>query len=184
MLVYLKLQLPLSFADSDVVPARMISIPDIVLQRAASIVLALYVGAFLGSTFCVLHTSHAQSGMGGPATHVSSEMATHVSSSVAPHTSSSMATHTSSSMTTHTSSSTQVHATSWATGPAPSHQHSGTTGPAHTGVCAAVSCASAVTATPFDDLGPMNRVSRAQVAYFAGTVPPDAEMVPPPPRLG
>jgi hypothetical protein len=123
-----------------------------VLQRAASIVLALYVGAFLASSFCVLHTSHTQSGMGGPATHVSS--------------------------------STEAHAPSSGAGPDPSHQHSGTTGPAHTGVCAAVSCASAVTATPFDDLGPMNRVSHAQVAYFTGTVPPDAEMVLPPPRLG
>ena len=154
----------------------MISIPDPALQRAALIVLLLYVGAFLGSSFCVLHTSHTQSGMNGPATHVSS--------SVATHTSSAMATHTSSAMTTHVSSSTEAHAPSWGAGPDPSPQHSGTTGPAHTGVCAAVSCASAITATPVDDLGPMNRVSRAQVAYFTGTVPPDAEMVLPPPRLG
>ena len=154
----------------------MISIPDTLLQRAASIVLALYVGAFLGSSFCVLHASHSQSGMGGPTTHVSS--------SVVTHTSSSMATHTSSSMTTHTSSSTEVHAISWGAGPDPSHQHSGPTGPAHSGVCAAVSCASALTATSFEDLGPMNRVSRAQVAYFVGTVSPDVEMVLPPPRLG
>ncbi len=138
----------------------MISIPDPALQRAALIVLLLYVGAFLGSSFCVLHTSHTQSGMNGPATHVSSAMATHVSSS------------------------TEAHAPSLGAGPDPSPQHSGTTGPAHTGVCAAVSCASAITATPVDDLGPMNRVSRAQVAYFTGTVPPDAEMVLPPPRLG
>ena len=175
---------PLGFADSNVVPARMISIPDPALQRAALIVLLLYVGAFLGSSFCVLHTSHTQSGMNGPATHVSSAMATHVSSSVATHTSSAMATHTSSAMTTHVSSSTEAHAPSWGAGPDPSPQHSGTTGPAHTGVCAAVSCASAITATHSFDLGPMNRVSRAQVAYFTGTVPPDAEMVLPPPRLG
>ena len=154
----------------------MISIPDPVLQRAALIVLLLYVGAFLGSSFCVLHTSHTQSGMNGPATHVSS--------SVATPTSSAMATHTSSAMTTPVSSSTEAHAPSLGAGPDPSQQHSGTTGPAHTGVCAAVSCASAITATPVDDLGPMNRVSRAQVAYFTGTVPPDAEMVLPPPRLG
>jgi len=154
------LEPPLGFADSNVVPARMISIPDPALQRAALIVLLLYVGAFLGSSFCVLHTSHTQSGMNGPATH------------------------TSSAMTTHVSSSTEAHAPSLGAGPDPSPQHSGTTGPAHTGVCAAVSCASAITATPVDDLGPMNRVSRAQVAYFTGTVPPDAEMVLPPPRLG
>ena len=154
----------------------MISIPDPALQRAALIVLLLYVGAFLGSFSCVLHTSHTQSGMNGPATHLSSAMATHVSSWVA--------THTSSAMATHVSSSTEAHAPSWGAGPDPSQQHSGTTGPAHTGVCAAVSCASAVTATPSCDLGPMNRVSRAQVAYFTGTVPPDAEMVLPPPRLG
>ena len=170
----------------------MISIPDPALQRAALIVLLLYVGDFLGSSFCVLHTSHTQSGMNGPATHVSSAMlthgsssvATHTSSAMATHTSSAMATHTSSAMTTHVSSSTEARAPSLGAGPDPSPQHSGTTGPAHTGVCAAVSCASAITATPVDDLGPMNRVSRAQVAYFTGTVPPDAEVVLPPPRLG
>ena len=57
----------------------MILIPDTVLQRATSIVLVLYVGAFFGQAFCVLHASHVESGMGAgmdrPAAHASASMA-------------------------------------------------------------------------------------------------------------
>ena len=59
----------------------MIFIPDTVLQRSTSIVLMLYVGAFLGQALCVLHASHGESrtgaGMDHPAVHASSSMAAH-----------------------------------------------------------------------------------------------------------
>ena len=140
----------------------MISIPYAVLQRATLIVLGLYFGTFLGTSLCVLHTSHTQSGMDGSTTHASSSMATHVSSL------------------------TEVHASSWGAAFDRSHdgEHSGAPGPDHMGVCTAVSCASALAAHPFQDLDSMNRVSHAERAYFTGTMSPDAEMVLPPPRLG
>ena len=160
MLVQVKLEPPLGVADNVVAPVSMISVPDPPLRRASSIVLALYAGAFLGQAFCVLHSSHVESGMG-------SSMASHASS---------MATHASS-VATHASSTTAV-------GPFQHGEHSGASGPAHTGVCGAVSCASALTATPYHDPGPMNPVSHPYVAYLDGKVSPNVETVPPPPRLG
>ena len=78
-----------------------------------------------------------------------------------------------------------VHAPSSMAALSPSQhgEHSDTPGPDHTGMCAAVSCTSALTATRDHDIGPMNRVSPAQVAYLGGTMSPDVEMVPPPPCL-
>jgi hypothetical protein len=148
----------------------MISIPYAVLQRATLIVLGLYFGTFLGTSLCVLHTSHTQSGMDGSTTHASSSAPAHASSSMA----------------THVSSLTEVHASSWGAAFDRSHdgEHSGAPGPDHMGVCTAVSCASALAAHPFQDLDSMNRVSHAERAYFTGTMSPDAEMVLPPPRLG
>ncbi len=146
MLVQVKLEPPLGVADNVVAPVSMISAPDTPLRRASSIVLALYVGAFLGQAFCVLHSSHVEFGMG-------SSMATHASSTAA-------------------------------VGPFQHGEHSGASGPAHTGVCGAASCASALTATPYHDPGPADPVSHSYLAYLGGKVPPDAEMAPPPPRLG
>ncbi len=153
---------PLGAADSVVAPALMISIPHTLLQQVSSCVLTLYLGAFLGQTFCALHTSHVGSGMDGSAAHAPSSMATHASPS------------------------TPVQALSLTVAHSPSHhgEHSDAPAPDHTSMCAAIACASALTATPDHDLEPMNRVSHAHVAYLGGTVPPDAEMVPPPPRLG
>ncbi len=142
--------MPLGIAQSVVAPAQMISIPDTVLQRATSIVLVLYVGAFLGQALCVLHASHVESRMGAgmdrPAAHASASMAEH--------------------------------------GPSQHGEHSGTPGENHSGTCAMVACASGITVTREHGLGPSDRVSIAQVAYLGGMMPPDAEMVPPPPRLG
>jgi hypothetical protein len=138
----------------------MISVPDTAFRRASSIVLALYVGAFLGQAFCVLHSSHVESGMG-------SSMASHTSS---------MATHASS-VATHASSTAAL-------GPLQQGEHSGASGPAHTGVCGAASCASAVTAATYHEPGPVDPISYSYLAYLGGKVPPDVEMVPPPPRLG
>ncbi len=152
----------------------MISIPDTLLQGATSIMLALYVGAFLNQAVCVLHASHVEapmaSSMDASAAHASSSMATHTSSSMAIHASPSVAVGAPSSMTV-------LH-------PSQHGEHSGAPDPDHSGVCAAVSCASALTATTYQDLEPMNRVSPAHVAYLGQRIPPDAEMVPPPPRLG
>jgi len=156
MLVQVKLEPPLGVADNVVAPVSMISVPDTPFRRASSIVLALYVGAFLGQAFCVLHSSHVESGMGAgmdAAGHVSSSVATHASSAAA-------------------------------LGPFQHDEHSGASGPAHTGLCGAASCASALTATPYHDPGPADPVSHSYLAYLGGKVPPDAEMVPPPPRLG
>ena len=123
----------------------MILIPDTVLQRATSIVLVLYAGAFLGQALCVLHASHVECRM-GPTAHASASMAEH--------------------------------------GPSQHGEHSGTPGGNHSGECAMVACASGITVTREHGLGPVDRVSIAQVAYLGGMMPPDAEMVPPPPRLG
>ncbi len=162
MLVSVKLEPPLGAADSVVAPALMISIPHTLLQQVSSFVLTLYLGTFLGQTFCVLHASHVGPGMDSSAVHAPSSMATHVSPSTPVQVLSSMAAHS------------------------PSHhgEHSGPIAPDHTSMCAAIACASALTATPDHDLEPMNRVSPAHVAYLAQRIPPDAEMVPPPPRLG
>ena len=144
----------------------MIFIPEAPLHRATSIMLALYVGTILGPTLCVLHASDMESrmaaGLDGLAAHASSSMATHGSPPTAVHASPSSATPSSS-----------QHG-----------EHPGTRGPDHSGACAEVACASAITATPEHGLGPIDRVSIAHVAYLGGMMPPDAEMVPPPPRLG
>ena len=170
----MKLERPLGVADSVVAPSLMISIPHTPLQRATSIVLVLYVGAFLGQALCVLHTSHVESlmgsGMDGSAVHASSSMETHESSSMTTHTSPPMATYTSSSLAAHS--------------PFQHGEHSGAPGPNHAGMCAVMACGSAVTTTPDDGFGPLGRFSGSQVAYLGGRTSPDAEMVPPPPRLG
>jgi len=174
MLVQMKLERPPGVADSVVGPSLMISIPHTPLQGATSIVLALYVGAFLGQALCVLDTSHVESlmgsGMDGSAAHASSSMATHASSSMATHASPPTATYASSSMAAHS--------------PSQHGEHSGAPGPNHSGLCAVMACGSAVTTTPDDGLGPLSRFSGAQVAYLSGRMPPEPEMVPPPPRLG
>ena len=59
----------------------MISIPDTLRQRVTSIVLALYVGAFLGQALCVLLESQVES----TATHASSSTVAHASPSMATH---------------------------------------------------------------------------------------------------
>ena len=170
----MKLEPLLGVADSVVAPSLTISIPHTLLQQATSIVLALYVGAFLGQALCVLDTSHVESlmgsGMDGSAAHASSSMATHESSSTATHASPPTATYASSSMAAHS--------------PSQHGEHSGAQGPNHAGMCSVMACGSAVTTTPDDGFGPLGRFSGAQVAYLGGRLPPDAEMVPPPPRLG
>ena len=158
----MKLEPPLGVADSVVAPSLMISVPHTLLQQVSSIVLTLYLGAFLGQTFCVLPTSHVGYGMGGSAAHASSSMATHASPPTATYASSSMAAHS----------------------PSQHGEHSGAQGPNHAGMCSVMACGSAVTTTPDDGFGPLGRFSGAQVAYLGGRLPPDAEMVPPPPRLG
>ena len=144
----------------------MIFIPEAPLHRATSIVLALYVGAILGQTVCVLPASDMESRMGagldGFAARPSSSMATHGSPPTAVHASSSRATH----------------------GVSQHGVHPGSRGPDHSGACAVVACTSAVTATPEHGLGPIDRVFVAHVAYLDRMMPPDTEMVPPPPRLG
>jgi hypothetical protein len=129
-------------------------------------VLALYVGAILGQARCLHHASdmesHIDAGLDG--------FAAQASSSMAPHGSPPTGGHSSSSRTTHGSSQ--------------HGEHPGAPGPDHSGACAMVACASAITATPDYGLGPMNKVSNAAVAYLGVVIPPDTEMVPPPPRLG
>ena len=150
--------MPLGVADSDVVPASMTFVPDTLRQRTALTVLTLYAGAFLGQALCVLHPSDMESHMGtameGPATRAPSSVAMPASSSVAAHS------------------------------PSQHGGHSGAPGPNHSGVCAVMACGSAVTTTLDDDLGPLSRASSAQVAYLGGAASPEAEMIPPPPRLG
>ncbi len=136
------------------------------LHRATSIVLALYVGAIVGPALCVLHASDMESrmaaGLDGFTAHGSSSMATHESPPTALHASLSSATFCSS-----------QHG-----------EHPGARGPDHSGACAVVACTSAITATPEHGVGQIDRVFVAHVAYLGGVIPPDAEMVPPPPRLG
>lgn len=63
-------------------------------------------------------------------------------------------------------------------------EHSSAPGQDHSGACAFVACASAITAT--SDHGPesMGEVFGQHVAYLGGMMPPDGETAPPPPRLG
>ena len=136
----------------------MIFIQKAPLRRATSIVLALYVGAILGQVLCVLPAADMESprgaGLDGIAAHASSSRATHNPSQDGDHRG-------------------DHHG-----------EHPGTRGPSHLGACAVVACASALTATAEHGLGPTARVFVAHVAYLGGMMPPDAEMVPPPPRLG
>ena len=128
----------------------MIFIPDTVLLRSTSIVLTLYVGAFLGQAPCVLHASHGESpmraGMDHPAVHASSSTAAH--------------------------------------SPSQHGEHPGPPAENHSGGCAVVACGSAITATLDHGLEPLSRLSNDHVAYLGGITRPDAETVPPPPRLG
>ncbi len=62
-------------------------------------------------------------------------------------------------------------------------EHSDATGHDHSGGCAVVACGSAITAADHN-LGPVDQVSKIGGVYHGGTIPPDTEMVPPPPRLG
>ena len=144
----------------------MIFIPEAPLRRATSIVLALYVGAILGQARCLHHESDMESrmdaGLDAFATQASSSIAAHGSPQTAGHASSSRATH----------------------GPSQHGEHPGAPGPDHSGACAVVACTSAITATAEYGLGPIDRVIVTHVAYLGGMMPPDTEMVPPPPRLG
>lgn len=144
----------------------MTFLPDTVLQRTTSIVLVLYLGVFLGQSLCALHGSHREFPMEAAMDRPN-----------AP---------TSFSVATHTLASKEAHASSSFAAPGPSQhgEHSGAAGHDHSDTCAVVACAPGVTATREHGLAPMNRVSSAHVAYLGGTMPPDAEMVLPPPRLG
>ena len=152
----------------------MILIQDTLLKRSATIVLVLYVGAFLGQALCVLHTSHMESGSeigaNGPPAHVASSMEAHAASS----------------METYASPSTAMYATPSMSTLGSSHhgEHSGAPEPSHSGVCAVVACGSAVTTTTDHGLETMSLVSNFQLVYLGGAPPPEAEMVLPPPRLG
>jgi hypothetical protein len=144
----------------------MIFIPEAPLNRATSVVLALYAGAILGQAFCVLDVSDTATQMGaGP-------------NGFAPHAMSSMATNGSPAAVVHTSTSRATH------DPSQHGEHPGRQGPEHSGACAVIACASAVTATPDYGLVLTQGVSSVHVAYLGETLPPDAEMVLPPPRLG
>ncbi len=139
----------------------MILMSDTVLQRVTSVVLTLYVGAFFAQALCVLHSSHMGSSEveGHPIAHASHSTTTPYS-------------------TTALSSSMAAH------GPSQHGEHSGAPGESHSGACAVVACASAITAASDYGPRPMSRVSNPSVAYLGSTLPPEAEMVPPPPRLG
>ena len=140
----------------------LILMSDTVLQRVTSVVLTLYVGAFFAQAFCVLHSSH----MG------SSEVEGHPIAHASP------------SMTAPSSSTTALSSSMAAHGPAQHGEHSGAHGESHSGICAVVACASAMTATSDYGPGPMSRLSNASVAYLGSATRPEAEMIPPPPRLG
>ena len=140
----------------------MIFIRDTQLQRSASIVLVLYAGAFLGQAQCALRGSHMEASMERPVAHAPSSMANRVPLSTAVHVAISIA----------------------AYNPSQPGEHSSAPGEDHSGPCAVAACGSAVTAISHHGLEPTGRVSIAHVAYLGGMTPPDAEMVPPPPRLG
>ena len=160
----------------------MIFIPEAPLHRATSIVLALYVGAIVGPALCVLHASDMDSQMGagldGFAGHASSSTAAGGAPPTGVHASSSMATHGSPPAVVHAPPSMAVHDTS-------QHgAHTDASGEDHSGVCAVGACGSAVAAQPDHGLESMTRFSNPRVAYSDGTMPPEAETVLPPPRLG
>jgi hypothetical protein len=138
----------------------MISKPDSQLQRVTSIVLALYTWGLLSQALCVLSASYLEPGTGGG-------IAGH-----AGHTSSSTAAPTSASRVAH--SSPQLS----------DAVHFGTSGKRHAGPCAVVACASALGATYEEYLVLMSRGWKVPVVYRPGTMAPDTETVPPPPRLG
>ena len=140
----------------------MIFIRDTQLQRSASIVLFLYAGAFLGQARCALHGSHMEASMKRPVAQDPSSMANHAPLSTVVHPAISVAAHN----------------------PSQPGEHSSAPGENHSGACAVAVYGSAVTAISHHGLEPMGRVSIAHVAYLGGMTPPDAEMVPPPPRLG
>ncbi len=154
--------LPLRVADSYVVPARMISIPDTLLQRAALIVLTLYAGAFLGQTLCVLHSSHTDSAH-------QEDLPAHAPLSMAAHMS---------------LTATDVSSSMVADSPSQHGEHSDSPGQNHSGACAVVACGSAITVAPDLGLPAMSRFSNPLRAYQDRMMPPEAEMVSPPPRLG
>ncbi len=161
-----ELPLPVRVTYSVAATAQMIFIPEAPLHRATSIVLALYAGAILGQAFCVLHASDAATRMGASP------------NDFAPHAMSSMATYGSPPTVVHTSSSRATH------NPSQHGEHPGRRGPEHSGTCTVAACASVVTTTPDHGLVLTQGVSNVHVAYLGEMTPPDAEMVPPPPRLG
>jgi hypothetical protein len=169
----------LRVAQSLVPRTQMIFIPDSVLQRVTSIVLVLYVGAFLGQALCALHESHGESRTGAGAHGASTHAAT------THYASASMVVSHGSMVFFHGSNSTGAHVSASMTANDQPHQgaHSSSHGQDHSGACSEVACASGVTATSDHGLAQMNAVSSARVAYRGGMMPPDAEMVPPPPRL-
>jgi len=62
--------------------------------------------------------------------------------------------------------------------------HSHGTAQIHSGACAVLACAVAITTSPDHGFRPMNRVSKNSVAYLGNIGPPDEKMVPSPPRFG
>ena len=157
----------------------MIFVANTLRQQTAVTVLTLYAGAFLGQALCVIHPSELHP------SDMESKTGTSMEGHVA-HGSASMAMPGSSSTTMAASSSSAILASSSTAAHSPSQHegHSGTRGSNHSGVCAAMACGSAVTTTLDEDLGPLSRAASAQVAYLSGGAPPEAEMIPPPPRLG
>lgn len=144
----------------------MIFIPEAPLHRATSIVLALYAGAILSQALCLLHASGMESRMGaGPDSSFA-----RASSSIAAHGSPPTPASAPSSFTMHS--------------PFQHGGHAGRRGPDHSGACAVVACSSAITATPDHGLVLTQGISNVHVAYLGEVMPPDAEMVLPPPRLG
>ena len=63
-------------------------------------------------------------------------------------------------------------------------EHSSAPGQVHSGACAVFACASAMAVDADHGFEPLNSVLGVHVAYLGGMTPTDAEMVPPPPRLG
>ena len=82
------------------------------------------------------------------------------------------------------------HPTAQASASMPAHgqsqhgEHPSAPGESHSGACAQGACGSAVTATAYHGIEAMSRDSNNRVPYLGGIVPPEAEMIPPPPRLG
>ena len=63
-------------------------------------------------------------------------------------------------------------------------EHSSAPGQDQSGACAVFACASAMAVDADHGFEPLNSVLGVHVAYLGGMTPTDAEMVPPPPRLG